>query len=60
MDGSWIIQTHLGRWIDPDRPKLDQTVMAYGSGANQTGSTEPVWFTPLYKQEEAGSIHFQP
>jgi hypothetical protein len=38
MDGSWIIQTHLGHWIDPDRPKLDQTV------ASTWFRNEPDWF----------------
>jgi hypothetical protein len=54
MDGSWIIQTHLGRWIDPDRPNLDQTV------ASTWFRNEPDWFrwtglvhTPL-KGQKAG------
>jgi hypothetical protein len=44
-NGSWIIQTYQGRWIDPVPGTLDQTVQAYGPGVNQTGSGEPVWFT---------------
>jgi hypothetical protein len=38
MDGSWIIQTHQGRWIDPDQPNLDQTV------ASTWFRGEPDWF----------------
>jgi hypothetical protein len=50
----WIIQTRQGRWIDPIQPNPRSNGEGVGPVVNQTGSNEPVRFTPLYKSLKTG------
>jgi hypothetical protein len=49
---------HQGRWIDPGQSNPKSDGGDTGSGVNQTGSGEPVWFKPLLKTQQAGPGHF--